>query len=276
MFESRNDYDIFAALAQRLGKGQEFTEGKSEMDWLRSFYEDARKQAQATNLAMPDFDDFWKAGVVTFPVTEGAKFVRYAKFREDPLLNPLGTASGLIEITSKNIEKYGYDDCPPHPTWMEPMERLGGPGAKFPLHIGACHPQLRLHSQLCGTRLREGYAIAGHEPCVLNPGDAAARGIKDGDVVRVFNDRGQVLAGAKLSDEVMPGVVRLYEGGWYDPQDPTRPGTLDKYGDVNVLSPDIGTSKLAQGNCGQTIIGEVEKYTGAPVTVDVFTAPAGA
>src|SRR5204862_54395 len=77
---------------------------------------------------MPDFDTFWKGdGIVEFPVSDEAKnFVRYAKFREDPLLNPLGTPSGLIEIYSKNIEKMAYDDCPPHPTWMEPAERLGG------------------------------------------------------------------------------------------------------------------------------------------------------
>ncbi len=276
LYEARSDYDIFAAISERLGKGRQFTEGKSEMDWLKSFYDDALKQAKSKNVPMPEFDAFWKAGVVEFPITSGAKFVRYAKFREDPLLNPLGTASGLIEIYSKTIEKYHYDDCPPHPTWMEPLERLDGPGAKFPLHIAACHPILRLHSQLCGTKLRESYAIAGHEPCIINPKDAAPRGIKDGDVVRVFNDRGQVLAGAKISEEVMPGVVRLHEGGWYDPLDPTKAGTLDRYGDANVLAPDIGTSKLAQGNCGQTIIGNVEKYTGAPVTVDVFEAPKGA
>ena len=74
----------------------------------------------------------------------------------------------------------------------------------------------------------------------------------------------------------MPGVVQLQEGGWYDPLNPGEENTLDKYGDANVLSVDIGTSKLAQGNCGQTIIGDVEKYTGEPVTVTVFDAPAGA
>ena len=277
VFESRNDYDIFTAIAAKLGKEKEFTEGKSEMDWIQSFYDAALTQAKAKNIAMPDFDAFWSGtGVVEFPVTSGKDFVRYAKFREDPLLEPLGTPSGKIEIYSKNIEKMGYDDCGPHPMWYEPTERLGGPATKYKLHIAASHPKSRLHSQLCGTKLRETYAIAGHEPCWINPKDAAARSISDGDVVRVFNDRGQILAGAKVTDAMRPGVIRVNEGGWYDPLEPGKPGTLCKYGDVNTLSMDIGTSKLGQGNCGHSIVGEVEKYTGPAVTADVFDAPKAA
>lgn len=273
VFEARTDYDIFADIAKRLGKEKEFTEDKAEMDWIKSFYEDAQKQAQAKSIDMPDFDTFWKDGVVEFPVTDGASFVRHAKFREDPLLNPLGTPSGLIEIYSKNIEKMNYDDCPPHPTWMEPVERLGGPDMKYPMHIDTAHPNGRLHSQLCGTKLRETYQIAGHEPCLINTEDAAKRGIVDGDVVRVFNDRGQILAGAKVTDAIRPGVLRVNEGGWYDPLEPGKPGSLDRYGDANVLTVDIGTSKLGQGNCGHTAVGDVEKYAGPEVTVAVFSTP---
>lgn len=273
VFEARTDYDIFADIAKRLGKEKEFTEDKAEMDWIKSFYEDAQKQAQAKSIDMPDFDTFWKDGVVEFPVTDGASFVRHAKFREDPLLNPLGTPSGLIEIYSKNIEKMNYDDCPPHPTWMEPVERLGGPNTQYPMHIDTAHPNGRLHSQLCGTKLRETYQIAGHEPCLINTEDAAKRGINDGDVVRVFNDRGQILAGAKVTDAIRPGVLRVNEGGWYDPLEPGKPGSLDRYGDANVLTVDIGTSKLGQGNCGHTAVGDVEKYAGPEVTVAVFSTP---
>ncbi len=278
VFEARNDYDIFADISKRLGKEKEFTEGKSEMDWIRSFYNAALSQAKTKKIDMPTFDAFWKgAGVVEFPIPAAAKtFVRHGKFREDPMLNPLGTPSGRIEIFSRNIEKMAYDDCPPHPTWMEPIERLDGPKAKFPLHIATSHPKNRLHSQLCGTVLRNDYAVAGREPCLINPKDAKARGIKDGDVVRVFNDRGQILAGAKLSEAIRPGVIRICEGGWYDPADPAKPGSLDRYGDVNVLTVDIGTSKLAQGNCGHTATGEVEKYKGEAPKPMVFVAPKAA
>jgi trimethylamine-N-oxide reductase (cytochrome c) len=274
VFESRNDYDIFAGISERLGKGKEFTEDKSEMDWIKSFYAAALTQGKAKKIDMPEFDAFWNgAGVVEFPITSGKSFVRYAAFREDPLLNPLGTPSGKIEIYSKNIEKMGYDDCGPHPKWFEPTERLGGPTTKYKLHVTSSHPKSRLHSQLCGTKLRETYAIGGHEPCLINSKDAAARGIADGDVVRVFNDRGQLLAGAKVTDSIRPGVLRINEGGWYDPLEPGKPGTLCKYGDVNNLSMDVPSSKLAQATSAHSIVGEVEKYTGPAVTVDVFSAP---
>jgi trimethylamine-N-oxide reductase (cytochrome c) len=156
---------------------------------------------------------------------------------------------------------------------MEPAERLGGPTTKYPLHIDTAHPNGRLHSQLCGTKLRETYQVAGHEPCLINTGDAAKRGIKDGDVVRVFNDRGQILAGAKVTDAIRPGVVRVNEGGWYDPLEPGKKGSLCRYGDANVLTADIGSSKLGQGNCGHTAVGDVEKYQGPAVTVGVFATP---
>ena len=277
VFESRNDYDIFAAISERLGKGQAFTEGKSEMDWLRIFYNAALTQAKAKNIPMPEFDAFWNGdGYVEFPVDAAAKsFVRYKKFRDDPLLEPLGTPTGKIEIFSRNIEKMNYDDCPPHPTWLEPVERLGAPGMKYPLHVVASHPRSRLHSQLCGTALGTTYRIAGREPCLINPRDAAARGIADGDVVRVFNDRGQLLAGAKLTEDIRPGVIRVNEGGWFDPLEPDKVGSLCKYGDVNNLTLDIGTSRLGQGNCGHTVLADIEKYKGTPPEVTVFLPPVG-
>ncbi len=274
VFEARNDYDIFADVSERLGARDAFTEGKSEMDWLRGFYEDALPQTQTLGIDAPDFDGFWEAGILEFELPEEAKsFVRYADFRDDPLLEPLGTPTGLIEIYSKNIEKMGYADCGPHPMWMEPVERLGGEGS-YPLHVDTAHPQSRLHSQLNGTVLREGYAVAGREPCMINPVDAEARGIADGDVVRVFNDRGQILTGAIVTDAVRPSVIRVFEGGWYDPAPGGEVGALDVYGDVNVLTPDIATSKLANGNSGHTCLADVEKFTGDLPEVDVFTAPA--
>jgi trimethylamine-N-oxide reductase (cytochrome c) len=275
VFEARNDYDIFAAIATRLGHGEAFTEGKTEMDWIRSFYEAAMVQSRAKGMEMPVFEVFWAADeALAFPIKDaGRDFIQHKDYRDDPLLNPLGTASGRIEIYSNDIAKMNYDDCPPHPTWMEPVERLNGPTTKYPLHIDSSHPKSRLHSQLCGTALRETYAIAGREPCMINPHDAAARGIVDGDVVRLWNDRGQILAGARISDDIRPGVIRVNEGGWYDPVDVREPGSLCRYGDVNILTVPIGTSKLAQGCCGHTAVGDVEKYTGTPPAVDVFTAP---
>jgi trimethylamine-N-oxide reductase (cytochrome c) len=278
LFEARSDFDIFNAVAKALGYGDGFDDGKDEMAWIQSFYESALDQAKARNIDMPDFETFWNGDLplVFEPDDAALNFVRYADYRDDPLLEPLGTPSGKIELYSKAIEKMGYDDCPPHPTWMEPVEWSGAKESKFPLHVTTAHPKYRLHSQLNGSAvLRKKYTVQGREPVLINPADAGERGIKDGDVVRIFNDRGQVLAGAIVTDKVRPGVLRLNEGGWYDPVEPGTLGTLDAYGSANVLSVDKGTSKLAQGNCGHTVVADVAKYDGDLPEVKVFAQPAG-
>lgn len=276
LFEARNDFDIFADIAAKLGKGYEFTQGRDEMDWIRGLYEAAKIESRAKGMEMPVFDVFWKSNKpLAFPLSDAqADFVRHADFRADPLLNALGTASGRFELYSRAIERYQYADCPPHASWIEPIERLDGPTTKYPLHVAANHPQMRLHSQLCGTVNRESYAIAGREPCVMHPDDARARGLSDGDVVRVFNDRGQILAGLKISEGIRKGVVRINEGGWFDPLNPGEIGSLCRYGDVNNLMSGLGTSRLAQGNCGHTGTAEVERFTGKLPPLTVFSQPA--
>lgn len=276
--EARSDYDIFSAISQRLGFGDRFTEGHDEMAWIRSFYETARKNGAAQHLTMPDFDTFWKRGWVEFVVPESAtNFVRYADFRSNPELHALGTPSGKIEILSATIAGYKYDDCPAHPTWMEPQEWLGAPiAAKYPLHLLSPHPPDRLHSQLDNTALRESYEVGGREPVWLHPDDARERGIVDGEIVRVFNDRGQILAGAVVTEQVRPNCVVVHEGAWYDPAEPGTIGSLCKHGDVNVLTLDKGTSKLAQGNIAYTTLVQVEKFSGSVPPVTAFTPPGGA
>ncbi|MDT8854123.1 trimethylamine-N-oxide reductase TorA [Paracoccaceae bacterium Fryx2] len=275
MFEARSDFDILADIADRWGKRYDYTEGKTEMEWIRGFYEAAKIESRAKGMEMPVFDAFWDSNEpLAFPLSDAERdFVRHAGFRADPLLNALGTPSGKIEIFSRNVEKMGYDDCPPHPTWMEPIERLGGPTTRFPLHVASNHPIYRLHSQLCGTELRKLYEVSGREPCWINPADAAARGLVDGDVVRVFNDRGQILAGVVVTDVIRPGVIRIDEGGWFDPADARVEGALCKYGDVNTLTTGISTSRLSQGNCGHTAMAEVEKFRDPPPPVTVFIEP---
>jgi len=278
LYESRSDFDIFNAVAKKLGYGDGFDDGKSEMEWIEGFYDATLTQAKARRIDMPDFQTFWNGEqpLVFEPDEEGLNYVRYADYREEPLLEPLGTPSGKIELFSRAIEAMGYDDCPPHPTWMEPVEWLGQAESKYPLHMDTAHPKYRLHSQLNNTKLREKYAVKGREPIWMNPIDAEARGIADGDMVRVFNDRGAVLAGAVVTDRIRPGVVRLNEGGWYDPAEPGVEGALDKYGCANVLTVDKGTSKLAQGNCGHTAMVDMEVFDGTPPVLSVFSQPVGA
>ncbi len=278
LFESRSDFDICAGLAPRLGLGDRYTEGKDEMAWLRQFYGAAVQQAQERGLTMPDFDTFWKQGYLEFPVTDAAnQVVAYAEFRADPANNPLGTPSGKIELYSSTIAGFNYDDTPPHATWLPPTEWLGSPEtAQYPLHLLSSHPKNRLHSQLDQTGLRHAYEVAGREPLWISPQDAAARGIMNGDVVRVFNGRGQTLAGALVTARVRRGVMVLNEGAWSDPLTPGSVGTLDRHGNVNNLTTDTPSSKLSGGNPTNSVLVQVEKYVGTPPVVTTFTPPAGA
>ena len=114
--------------------------------------------------------------------------------------------------------------------------------------------------------------MQGREPCYIGPQDAAARGIADGDLVRVYNDRGQLLAGAVISDNFPPGVIRIQEGAWYGPTGPEI-GALDTYGDPNTLTLDVGTSDLAQGPSANTCLVEIEKFVGEAPPVTAFGGP---
>jgi biotin/methionine sulfoxide reductase len=272
--EAKTDYDIYSLLAERLGFRASFTEGRTEMEWLRHLYDLAREQAAKRNVDLPGFDDFWEAGHVELPVPENPP-VLLAAYREAPQTRPLRTPSGRIELFSETIAAFGYDDCPGHPVWLEPAEWLGSEKATvYPLHLLSNQPRSRLHSQLDCGEVSRGSKVAGREPVWLHPNDAAARGVASGDVVRIYNDRGACLAGAVVTDAVRPGVIQLATGAWFDPVDPAEIGSLDKHGNPNVLTLDKGSSKLAQCSIAQTTLVQVERFTGEPPPIMAFEPPA--
>jgi biotin/methionine sulfoxide reductase len=266
--QARDDYAVLAGLAARLGIEQQFTEGRSPRAWLEHLYESWRKPLRDKGTAIPSFVDFWAAGEFRLP-SENEERTLFADFRRDPQQHPLPTPSGKIEITSQRVRAFGYDDCPGHPTWLEPTEWLGGPrAAKFPLQLIANQPSTRLHSQLDGGAVSQAGKVAGREALRLHPDDAQQRAIAEGDVVRVFNDRGSCLAGAVLTTELRPGVVQLPTGAWFDPQ-----GSLCLHGNPNVLTGDLPSSKLSQGCTGQHVLVEIERYDGTPPAVTVGMPP---
>ena len=272
--EARNDYDIFRALARKVGVEKTFTEGREEMDWLRHMYEVARQDASRAGVELPNFDVFWEQGYAESPRPMKPHTV-LADFRADPAAKKLKTPSGKIEIYSERIAGFGYDDCPGHPIWMEPLEWLGSDKAKsYPLHMISNQPAGKLHSQMDFAGESLALKIDGREPVLIHPEDAERRGIGQHDVVRIFNERGATLAAAVLTDGVMPGVIRLSTGAWYDPKEPGRVGALDKHGNPNVLTPDKGTSKLGQGPIAHTALVEIEPFDGDPGEVTVFAPPA--
>jgi biotin/methionine sulfoxide reductase len=271
--EARDDYDIFAALAGRLGCAEAFTERRNSMDWLRQLYDSAAAQIKARGIELPAFERFWKLGYAQLP-RAAAPSVMLAEFRKDPAAHPLPTPSGRIELYSECIAGFGYADCPGHAVWLEPEEWLGSPLARrFPLHLISDQPYTKLHSQLDFSDYSRGSKVAGREPVWINPEDANERGIADGDVVRLFNQRGACLAGALLTDAMARGVVKLSTGAWYDPVEPGVPGALEKHGNPNVLTRDVGASRLSQGCAAQSCLVQIERFAGEPPTVTAFEPP---
>lgn len=266
--EARDDHVIFAALAQRLGVAEAFTEGLDMQGWLRRIYAESAEKIGRTGINLPDFDSFWEEGLIDLSPHD-APHVMHADFRRDPLAYPLGTPSGRIEIFSERLAGFGLPDCPGHPVWREPFEWLGSDlAARYPLHLLSDQPERRLHSQLDASPHSRAGKVAGREPVYLNPADAAARGIADGDVVELFNDRGRCLAGAILSEAIMPGVARLATGAWYDPG-----RDQERHGNPNVLTLDRGASSLSQGCVAQTCLIDIRRFDGVPPPVTIFSPP---
>jgi biotin/methionine sulfoxide reductase len=269
---SRNDYDIFSGIAREMGIEQSFTEGRDEQQWIKSIYLATVERAKAKGINLPSYSDFKKMGWFK-PEAPVASVIMLKAFRDDPVANPLSTVSGKIEIYSSTVASFNYDDCPGHPTWMEPIEWLGGDISQYPLHLISNQPKTKLHSQLDHGSHCRAAKIKQREPIMLHPDDAKLRGLNNGDVVRVFNQRGACLGGVIIDDQVMQGVVQMSTGAWYDPLQPGVHGSLCKHGNPNLLTPDIGTSQLAQGPISHTCMVQIEGFKGELPELTAFDAP---
>ena len=267
--QARDDYDIFADLAQRLGARQAFTEGRDTRQWLAHLYEKTRSALAAQACDAPDFETFWARGELRLPQKPDDGGILRA-FRDDPVAHPLPTPSGRIELVSAAVAGFGYADCPGHPVWRPQTE---APNLRHPLWLVANQPATRLHSQLDFGGHSQAAKVHGREVCRLHPDDAAQRGITDGDLVRLFNDRGACLAAAALSRAVMPGVVQLPTGAWYDPQPQADGNVWCVHGNPNTLTRDVGTSSLAQGCTGQLTVVQVARWDAPAPPLRAFEPP---
>ncbi len=267
--ESKSDFEIFSSLAKKLGFENSFTENKSELDWLKYLWDESKIVSEQMNLKLPDFNKFWEEGLFEVPI-EKTKKIMFEDFRNNPIKNPLNTPSGKIEITSNTIRNFKLKDCKGHPTWIEPYEWLGKK-ENFPLHLISNQPEYRLHGQLDNAKYSLKNKIKNREPVLMNSRDAEDRNIKNNDIVLIFNKRGKVLAGARLSDAVMRGVLVLSTGAWFDPD---YEKNLDLHGNPNVLTKDIGTSELAQGPTSHTCLVEIRKAERSEIKkVKIFSKP---
>lgn len=268
--QARDDYEIFADLAERLGARETFTEGRSVRQWLEHLYEPTRAGLAKLGLAAPSFAEFWAGNGLELP-QEPDDGGRLRAFREDPLGAPLQTPSGRIEVFSSTIASFGEPDCLGHPAWLPPVDV---PSADAPLRLVANQPSTRLHSQLDFGGYSAEAKQRGREVARLHPDDAASRGISDGDVVRIFNARGACLVSVRVTDGIRRGIVQLPTGAWYDPADPEEERPLCVHGNPNVLTRDVGTSSLAQGCTGQLTTVQVERFTGNLPPIQAFDGPA--
>ena len=264
--EARSDHDILRGIAAEMGVEEAFTEGRSPEEWQRWLYDVSRQQAARAGVEMPGWEAFQQAGWFKIPAPERPTVMMEA-FRADPEAHPLATPSGRIELFSETIAGFGYDDCPGHPAWMTPAEWLGdaGPGQ---LHLISNQPRNKLHSQLDHGSVSQADRAHGREPVLMHPEDAAARGLADGQIVRLANARGACLAALRVSDDIRPGVVQIATGAWFDPD-----GGTCRNGNPNALTLDRGTSRLAQGPIAHSCLIEVTALDGPVPSSQAYAPP---
>lgn len=267
--EALSNYEAVCEIAKKLNMYEEVTEGRSVPDLIKDvFY----------GLGFGDYisyDEFEEKGYYVLPVADDWEddVAGLYDFYKDPVKNPLPTPSGKLEFYAERIAKHFPDDKErgPYPKWIERSEshdeRISSERAKlYPLLLMSNHGRWRVHAQCDDiTWTREAYTgkILGfdgykYEPCWINPNDAKARGIKDGDIVKVFNERGGVLCGARVFERVMPGVVSVDHGARADA---IIPGKLDRGGAINTVTPAGLTSKNCAGQATSGFLVNIEKVT---------------
>ncbi len=208
--ESKDDFEIVCLLAQKMGYGEYFP-WRSAEEWIAEVLEDAKKDPSFPWLQSITMERLKSEGVIDVDIPP-----------PEPIWN-LNTPSGRVELYNETLLKMGYDALP---RYREPEEGLiATPDLyqKYPLHLVSPHSRFRAHSSFAN----QPELLKSRPPEVLlHTTDAQQRGIEDGGLVTVYNDRGKLEIRARVSERIMPGMVRIYEGGW------------SEHGMVNLLTSD--------------------------------------
>ena len=222
--ECKSDLDIVSELAERLGI--EGFNPHTEDEWLKMFV-DLNPEYQQH---IKDYDKFKQAGIHRVKLDE--PIIAFKEQIDDIEKNPFPTPSGKIEIFSQRAADLNNPDTPPIPKYMPTPEDRSDPlFEKYPLQLLTPHPKNRVHSELYMVPwLRE---VEEHRAWI-NPIDAIPRDLKDGDEIFVFNDRGKVAIKAWVTERIIPGVVCIFEGAWYNPD---KDG-IDRGACANTLTKD--------------------------------------
>lgn len=269
--ESLSDFDVCAKVAEKLGPEyyNAYTGNLTEKERVRFFYAATGCEERMS------WEDFKKDRIFVVPCKKDAQEVPpgLSNFYNDPQNNPLSTPTGLLEYFSTDIAKNMPDDPerPPVPHWIEKSEshdeRISSKRAeKFPLLCMSNHGRWRMHAQCddiiwnreietMKIRCKDGYQ---YEPIWIHTSEAEKRGIKHGDIVKVYNERGVVLCGAYVTERLIPTTCYVDHGSRLDP---IIPGYLDRGGCINTITPTSMTSKKSTGMAVSGFLVEVEKVT---------------
>jgi anaerobic dimethyl sulfoxide reductase subunit A len=247
MYESKDMVWLAEQLSDKLGIGDEFREGhKTREDWIK----DMVASAQANVPNFPSYEEFKEMGI--FKVANGKPFVAFAEFRADPEANPLGTATGKIEIYSPALAALNNEEIPAVPKYIPEWEGVSDPlREKYPLMMMTTHFVARSHSTFDNVDILQ---EAHPQSIWINILDAKKRGIKNGDMVKVFNDRGEVHLPAYVTPRIRPGTTNMPQGAWYKPD----AKGVDKRGCGNVLT-NYRPTPYARGFTAHTNLVQVEK-----------------
>ncbi|MFC1859358.1 molybdopterin-dependent oxidoreductase [Thermodesulfobacteriota bacterium] len=226
--ECKSDFEIVCELAEKMG--MEDFNPHSEEEWIRKFVEEHPENAEH----IKDYEKFRTEGIQR--VNLESPIIAFQAQIEDPENNPFPTPSGKIEIFSQRLADLNNPACPPIPKYLPTFEDLNDPLIeKYPLQLLSPHPKNRVHSIMHNVEwLKE---VEPHRAW-MNPVDAEYRGIHSGDAICVFNDRGKLAITARVTERIMPGVICIFEGAWYNPD---KDG-VDRGGCANVLTKDAYSS----------------------------------
>lgn len=257
-FERKPIYWIMSEIARRLGPDihTRFTEGRTQEEWLKYLY----TKMVARDSALPDYETLKKMGIYKRKDPAG-HFVAYKKFRENPAANPLKTPSGKIEIYSSQLAEIARtwtlspdEVISPLPVYASTFEGWDSPARNtWPLQLFGFHYKSRTHSSYGNVDVLK---AACRQEVWINPIDAQARGIANGDMVRVFNDRGDVRIPAKVTPRIMPGVTAMGQGAWHDAD--MQGDRVDHGACINTLTTQR-PSPLAKGNPQHTNLVQIAK-----------------
>ena len=252
--ECRPSYDVCADIADKFGKRDEFTEGKTQEEWIQELYE----AGAAEDADLPSWDEIREQGVYK---RELPPAIGLEAFRNDPEANPLKTPSGKIEIYSEQLADIAAtweleDDevINPIPVFTPGFQGYGSVTDEYPLYCAGFHHKSRTHSSFGFIEELEQVA---RQQLWMNPLDAEPRGIADGDTVAVKSPAGEIRIEAKVTPRIVPGTIGIPQGAWHNADmDGDR---VDTGACVNTLTT-YKPTPLAKGNGpAHSIIAQVTK-----------------